>query len=134
MIIKIKNDIEEIGKVCEGVREFCSQNNIPNAKYHDVVLILDEIVTNIISYAYPDGNGHSFSIDLQKSGNFIRIRSIDDGVAFDPLTLEDPDTISSLEERKVGGLGIYIIKRLAESVKYDRIDGQNRLEIKMSIL
>ncbi|MDR3187203.1 MAG: ATP-binding protein [Holosporaceae bacterium] len=134
MPIKIKNNIEEIGKVCEEARIFCSKNDVPDAKYHDVAIILDEVITNIISYAYPDGKEHFFSLDLQKGSGFIRIKFTDDGVAFDPLTLDAPDTISSLKERKVGGLGVYIVKQLAKSVKYSRANGRNQLEIKISTL
>jgi anti-sigma regulatory factor (Ser/Thr protein kinase) len=134
MLIKIKNNIEEIGKICEEARAFCTENNIPDAKYHDLLLILDEVITNIISYAYEDEKEHFFLMDMQKSGNFIHIKFTDDGVAFDPLSMEDPDTVSSLDERKIGGLGIYLVKQLAESVKYARENEQNQLEIKMSIL
>ncbi|MDR2268253.1 MAG: ATP-binding protein [Holosporaceae bacterium] len=133
MLVKIKNNIEEMSKVCDKVREFCVENGIPDERYHDVVLILDEVVTNVISYAYSDGKEHEFSLHLNKYNQHVDIRLIDNGAAFNPLAQEDPDICSSIEERQIGGLGIFIVKQLAEVVEYSRVDEQNQLSIKIAI-
>ncbi|MDR1982418.1 MAG: ATP-binding protein [Holosporaceae bacterium] len=133
MLIKIKNNIEEINKVCDKAKKFCEKNDIPEKKYHDIVLILDEIVTNVINYAYPDGNDHEFNLEIKKSGNYIIIRLVDNGIPFDPLISTDPDVSSSLKERKVGGLGIFIVKQLSEIVEYSRINGKNQLSVTVAI-
>jgi anti-sigma regulatory factor (Ser/Thr protein kinase) len=133
MLVKIKNNIEEISRVCDKVREFCAENNISDEKYHDIVLILDEVVTNVINYAYPDGNEHVFALKINKEGEHIAIKLIDNGIPFDPLVRADPDVDSSIEERQIGGLGIFIVKQLSEVVEYSRIDDQNQLNITVAL-
>ncbi|MDR0677587.1 MAG: ATP-binding protein [Holosporaceae bacterium] len=130
MLIKIKNKIEEISRVCDQVRLFCNQNDISEDKYHDIVLILDETVTNVINYAYPDGTEHEFTLEIsKKKDDSIDIKLVDNGIPFDPLAKTDPDTDSSLEERQIGGLGIFIVKQLSEAVEYFRKDEKNQLNI-----
>lgn len=133
MLLNIKNEINEINRICDEVQKFCKDHNISDEKYHDIILILDEVVTNIINYAYPDGGEHIFTLDLQEQEGHIFIKLADSGMPFDPLAKSDPDIESSLEERKIGGLGIFIVKQLSEIVEYSRIDDKNHLNIIVSI-
>ncbi|MDR2646048.1 MAG: ATP-binding protein [Holosporaceae bacterium] len=133
MLIIVKNNINEISRVCDIVRKFCEEHNVSNEKCHDITLILDEIITNIVNYAYPDNKEHELSVDIDKIGVHITLRLVDSGIAFDPLAQADPDVESSLEERKVGGLGIFIAKQLSDELKYSRINGQNQLDIRVAI-
>ena len=133
MLINIKNDISEISRVCDEVEKFCKDHNISDEKYHDIILILDEVVTNVINYAYPDGGEHTFTLDLQEREGRLFINLSDNGIPFDPLGKNDPDVESSLEERQIGGLGIFIVKQLSEVVEYSRIDDKNQLDITVSV-
>lgn len=135
MLIKIENKVDEISRLCDEIKQFCTDNNVSDEKYHDIVLILDEIVTNVISYAYPDGGVHTFTLDIHKGDDQrIYIKLVDDGIPFDPLSQDEADTDSSLEERQIGGLGIFIVKHLAEAVEYSRLDDKNNLDIVVSML
>lgn len=133
MLLNLTNDIAEIGRLCDAVKKFCDENQIPEAKYHDIILILDELVTNVINYAYPESKG-TCSVKLLYDENqekvFIEIR--DGGVPFDPLAKFDPDVDVCLEEREIGGLGIFIVKQLSDSIEYSRINDKNQLVIKVS--
>jgi anti-sigma regulatory factor (Ser/Thr protein kinase) len=133
MLIIVKNDINEISRVCDVVRKFCEKHHVSDEKCHDITLILDEIITNIVNYAYPDDKEHELSVDIDKIGVHITLRLVDSGIAFDPLTQADPDVDSSLEERKIGGLGIFIAKQLSDDLKYSRVNGQNQLDIRIAI-
>jgi anti-sigma regulatory factor (Ser/Thr protein kinase) len=133
MLIVVKNNINEIGRVHDVVCKFCEKHNISEEKCHDISLILDEIITNIVNYAYPDDKEHEFSVDIDKIGLYIILRLVDNGIAFDPLTQADPDVDSSLEERKIGGLGIFIAKQLSDDLKYSRVNDQNQLDIRIAI-
>jgi serine/threonine-protein kinase RsbW/sigma-B regulation protein RsbU (phosphoserine phosphatase) len=133
MLIKIKNNIEEIRRICDHVTEFCTDNGISEEKFHDIVLILDEIVTNVISYAYPDEDQHDFILDISKENDRIVIKLVDSGIPFDPLDKSDPDVDSAIEERQIGGLGIFLVKQLAETVEYSRTDDNNQLLITVSL-
>ena len=135
MLISLKNDVNEIARLCDEVKKFCEENGVSDEKYHDIVLILDEIVTNVINYAYPDGGTHTFTLDLRKEGDDrISMKLSDDGIPFDPLARDTPDTESSLEERQIGGLGIFIVKQLSEVVEYSRTDDKNHLSVTVSVL
>ncbi|MBR1734405.1 MAG: ATP-binding protein [Alphaproteobacteria bacterium] len=134
MLISLKNDVDEISRLCDEVKKFCDDNGVSEEKYHDIVLILDEIVTNVISYAYPDGGTHTFTLDIKKEGDRISMKLSDDGIPFDPLAKDNPDTESSLEEREIGGLGIFIVKQLSEVVEYSRVDDKNHLSVTVSVL
>lgn len=135
MLIKIKNNVDEIAKLCDEVKKFCDDNGVSEEKYHDIVLILDELATNVINYAYPDGGTHTFTLNLHKDGDErIFMKLSDDGIPFDPLARDKPDTESSLEEREIGGLGIFIVKQLSEVVEYSRVDDKNHLVVIVSIM
>lgn len=135
MLIKIKNNVDEIARLCDEVKKFCDDNGVSEEKYHDIVLILDELATNVINYAYPDGGTHTFTLDLHKDGDDrIVMKLSDDGIPFDPLARDNPDTESSLEEREIGGLGIFIVKQLSEVVEYSRVDDKNHLNVTVSVM
>jgi len=135
MQIKIKNNVDEIARLCDEVKKFCDDNGVSEDKYHDIVLILDELATNVINYAYPDGGTHTFTLDLHKDGDErIVMKLSDDGIPFDPLARDNPDTESSLEEREIGSLGIFIVKQLSEVVEYSRVDDKNHLVVIVSIM
>lgn len=135
MLINIRNDISEISRLCDEVKKFCENNGISDNKRSDIALILDEIATNVINYAYPDGGTHTFTLDIRKEGNDkIFIKLSDDGIPFDPLTADDPDTVSPIEQRQNGGLGIFIVKHLSEAISYFRADGKNNLNITVSTI
>ncbi|MDR2681550.1 MAG: ATP-binding protein [Holosporaceae bacterium] len=130
--MEIKNDLQELDVVCDKVNAFCAEHNL-SERYHDIVLILDELITNIVSYAYPEGGEHIFSLKIERCDDKICICLTDDGIPFDPSSLSSPDTESSLEERKVGGLGIFLVRQLSEALEYSRVDNKNQLLIKVSV-
>ncbi|MDR0555851.1 MAG: ATP-binding protein [Holosporaceae bacterium] len=134
MLIEVKNDIEEINRVRHIVQDFCKSRMVSDKKFHDIIIIFDEIITNIIKYAYQDDQNHTFVVHMDKDNDRVIISFIDDGIAFDPLEKVDPDTQSlSIEERPIGGLGIFLVKQLADVVKYSRIGKQNRLDVTVAL-
>jgi serine/threonine-protein kinase RsbW len=95
----------------------------------DMRLGLEEILTNIFSYAYPEGEGHvevSFSI---QSGGKLSIQVTDWGIPFDPLAFDPPNLERDFSEREVGGLGIYLARRVAHQIVYERTHDTNYLTI-----
>ena len=90
----------------------------------------DEIFTNIASYAYPDGNGSvAVAIEFLSQTQCLRIIFSDSGIAFNPLEISEPDTASALSERKIGGLGMFMVKKMMDSIEYCRKDGKNILTL-----
>lgn len=94
---------------------------------YQVNLALEEVLVNIAKYAYKDGNG---MIDIAYEINEDKLKVVikDKGIAFNPLNKEDPDLTSSIGERQIGGLGIYLLKKMVDELKYQRIDNENVLE------
>ena len=94
----------------------------------------DEILGNIVFYAYPDKAGDvTVRIDYQDGSGLFCMTFKDQGVPFDPLSVEDPDTTLGPEERGIGGLGIFLIKKMMDVVSYEYKDGSNVLSISKSL-
>lgn len=133
MLLKVRNDIQEISRVCSKIKEFCSLNDISEKKCFDILMIVDELATNVIKYAFTDGQCHVFDIKLEKNNQIVHIQMLDNGIPFDPLERSAPDTVSSLEERAIGGLGIFFAKQLSELITYARVDDKNQLDILVNL-
>lgn len=97
-----------------------------------ISVMVEEIFVNIASYAYPDGKGEA-TIIMDFVEDDVEITFVDKGIAFNPLAKEDPDVTLSAEERDIGGLGIYMVKKTMEDVKYERVNDENRLSFKKGI-
>lgn len=91
----------------------------------DIKLVLEEMVTNIILYAYPGETGKEISISLTCENRQLKISITDSGIPFNPLEKPEPDLTLPLEERPIGGLGIYLAKQLMTEMKYNRSEGKN---------
>lgn len=95
---------------------------------------VDELFANIAHYAYnPDTGYATVRIDVPEDPLSVEITFIDGGKQYDPLAKEDPDTTLSVEERPIGGMGIFIVKKSMDAVKYEYKDGKNILTIKKTI-
>ncbi|MDR2794683.1 MAG: ATP-binding protein [Holosporaceae bacterium] len=131
MLVEIKNDFKEMDMICNKIDSFCQEQNIVDEKHHNIALIVDELVTNIISYAYPGGGEHTFSLTIEKCDNRVCICLTDGGIPFNPLSCPSPDVDSPLDERPIGGLGISLVKQLSETIEYARVEDKNQLSIKV---
>jgi anti-sigma regulatory factor (Ser/Thr protein kinase) len=90
-------------------------------------LALEEVVSNIINYAYDDEDEHTIRIRVEHENNQLKIRIIDDGKAFNILKYPEPDIELPAEKRTIGGLGIHFVKTLMDSIKYEFRDNKNVL-------
>lgn len=94
-----------------------------------IELAVDEVFTNICMYAYAPGTGNAvIRVDTKTPGIF-KLLFIDSGIPYDPLAKEDPDTTLSAEDRKIGGLGIYLVKKSMDEMYYERREGKNVLTL-----
>ena len=91
---------------------------------------IDELFGNIANYAYnPDVGPATVRVEIKREPLSVIITFIDHGVPYDPLLNRDPDTTLSAEERKIGGLGIYMVKKSMDGIRYEYKDGRNILTI-----
>ena len=99
-----------------------------------ITVAIEEIFVNVARYAYPEGNGKArFSIDFDSTKSEITFCMKDGGIHFNPLEKPDPDVTLSAEERKIGGLGIYMMKKTMDNVSYAYEKGENILTMTKKI-
>jgi serine/threonine-protein kinase RsbW len=130
MRIELKNDLKEMGRLLDGVESWGQEQGLSPKMIFDLHLVLDEIFTNIVNYGYDDAAEHQVLIDVEREADDVRVRVEDDARAFNPLERPDPDLGVPLEERKVGGLGIYLVRQLMDEVEYTREGGKNVLSLR----
>ncbi len=127
--IVIKNKDEEISKAVELVREYLRHENFSEDCGCSLAVAFDEMLSNVIHHGYNDLSEHSIKIILSVKGkDFIGIIE-DDGVEFNPLLQPEANTSLPLSERKMGGLGIHLVRKMMDKVEYKRIKNKNVLTI-----
>src|SRR6185436_19483438 len=94
-----------------------------------VNLALDELVTNVIKYGYDDADEHRIQVTVTVDGGLLTLSMDDDGKPFNPLEAPPPDLDLPIEERPIGGLGVFIVRSLADSLAYRREQGHNILTL-----
>ncbi len=93
-----------------------------------VDLVMEEVVVNVINYAYPDGQRGSIEVGYRVEGpGKLFVQVSDTGREFDPLAKDPPDLRLGLADRPIGGLGIFLVKRIARAISYSRVDDRNIL-------
>jgi len=125
----IKNSVENLPSLSEKITELCNNWNIPFESINKVNLVVEELVLNIISYGYSDDLSHDIIFDFRFEEKSISVSIIDDAKEFDPLDTNSADTNSEISERKIGGLGIHLVKNLTDSFTYKREGTKNITEI-----
>ncbi len=131
--ITIVNQVEQLEELA-GILETVSEEwDIPMKVSLNLNLVLEELITNIIFYGYDDKNEHLIYIRLYKKDNEIEIQIEDDGKEFNPLLVAEPDIDESIENRKIGGLGIHFVRQIMDSINYRRSDDKNILTLTKNI-
>lgn len=128
--ITVDATFENIELVTDFVNEVLESWDCPMKAQIQIDIAIDELFGNIARYAYTPGVGKAtVRVELSEDENAAVITFIDNGVAYDPLKKDDPDTTLSAEDRDVGGLGIFIVKKSMDDMVYSYEDGQNVLKI-----
>ncbi len=104
----------------------------PMKKVMQITVVIEEMFVNIAHYAYPGGN-RTVCYSVEHDDRFVTFRLADSGVPFDPLAKPDPDITLSAKERKIGGLGIYMMKQTMDDISYEYTNGENILTMKKII-
>lgn len=123
--------IENIETVTDFVNEQLEALDCPMKAMMQIDIAIDELFGNIAHYAYhPEVGSATVRVEVTEDPLAVIITFIDNGVPYDPLAAEDPDITLSAEERTVGGLGIYMVKKSMDEISYEYKNGQNILTIK----
>lgn len=131
--ITVKALVDNLGTVTNFVDDFLDSHDCPMKVQMQIDIAIDEIFSNICHYAYGDSAGEAtVRVDLEDASarKAIALTFIDEGVPYNPLEKEDPDTTLSAEDRKIGGLGIYMVKKNMDEMEYEYSEGKNILSMK----
>lgn len=128
-VFKIDNKEAQISKAIDFVQCFLKKTSFSPDFNTFISVVMDELLSNIIRYAFQDDLLHKISISLSVVEHKLCLVLQDDGMPFNPLDYPVVDTEIPLEKRKLGGLGIYIVRQIMDSVKYENKDGMNILTL-----
>jgi len=127
--LTIPNSLSENARVKEHFDTFAAHYGIPDKTRLKMHVVIDELLMNIISYAYLDDGKHDIGFKVELSADRLKVSMVDDGIPFNPLGIETPDTELSIEEREIGGLGIHLIRKMMDRVSYRRRIDKNVITV-----
>ncbi len=132
--LNIEATIENIATVTDFVNEQLEALNCSMKAQMQIDIAIDELFGNIAHYAYsPEVGKATVRVEVIEEPLSVVITFIDNGVPYDPLKKDDPDVTLSAEERDIGGLGIFMVKKSMDDVRYEYRDGQNILTIQKNM-
>ena len=126
--LQLRSDLNELTRLAVWIEVWARQHDVPDQIAQTVDLCAAEAVTNVMEYGLADADGGEIDVRLGRDGDAVVLQIEDGGVAFDPTTAPPPAPVT-LDSDKVGGWGIGIVARLSDEMRYDRVDGRNRLTL-----
>lgn len=131
--LKLKNQVGELERVNQFVDDIADELGLDMELKMNLNLVLEEMVSNVIFYAYPEGKAADIELVAESDGSKLTFVLSDRGKAFDPTLKADADPDVNPAEREIGGMGIYIVKNIMNEVSYQRLEGQNLLTMTKTI-
>ena len=125
----LHNNIKQIPQLADFIETIADEMHLDQALAMSLNLALEEAVTNVILYAYPEGSDGLVDIEAIMGRNTLRFIISDSGKAFDPTAAPEADVSLGVEDRPIGGLGIFLVRKIMDVVSYERTDGKNILSM-----
>ncbi len=123
-----------LNDLAEAVARFGAANGLSEPQIHNLSLALDELATNTISYGFVDTERRELRVELRIEADEVVAQLDDSGIAFNPFEeVAEPDLHASIDDRPIGGLGVFLTKTLFPNPDYQRIDGLNRITLRASL-
>jgi serine/threonine-protein kinase RsbW len=132
--ISIKNQISELGRVASFIEEIGEELGLGMELQMNLNLVLEEMISNVIFYAYPEGKEATIELVAESDGKELTFVLSDQGQEFDPTLIDEKNMDVNPAERDLGGMGIFIVKNIMNEVTYQRLEGRNLLTMKKEIL
>jgi anti-anti-sigma factor len=129
--LAMKNELSELKNVSGTLAQFLEAHCVPKRAAYAVNLAVDELVVNVVRYAYVDHDVHIIELDLAIQGDQVILRIVDDGRPFDPRT--GPSLDLHAEERQVGGLGLLLVLDMVDVLKYQRLEEKNCVDVRIRL-
>ncbi|SEC63278.1 serine/threonine-protein kinase RsbW/sigma-B regulation protein RsbU (phosphoserine phosphatase) [Rhizobiales bacterium GAS191] len=123
--LTIRNDPADLSVLRETLDRFGAEQGIPGKALFALQVVLDEIVSNVIKYAWPEGGAHEVLVRLAADDTAVRIEVVDDGRPYDPREAPAPAQAAPGSRPRPGGVGIHMVKQLVDGFEYERVDEYN---------
>lgn len=133
MTLHIDNRLQELTRMSAALEEFLATCSVTGRDAYHIQLALDELVTNIICYAFKAQGGHPIRVSLARTPEGLDIVLEDGGKPFNPLEAPEPNLDAPPETRPIGGLGIHFVRKTMDGLSYQRAQGKNILHIRKNI-
>lgn len=127
----IRNDLRELARANELVNGLIESEPLPAATAYAAQLAVEEILSNVIRHAYPEPGRHVITVHVRAGDGQFELNVVDDGREFDPSSAPEVDLDVPLEERRVGGLGIHLVRKMAREIRYRRTVGRNHVRVRI---
>jgi len=126
-VLRVRNDLTEISRLQEVFAGLAEEWRLPSEIEFKISLALEEVLSNVLRHGCMPGAEHKIEVRLARDGEGIEFEVIDDGIAYDPLSRPDPDVTLPLDQRRPGGLGVFLVRKIADELRYERSEGRNHL-------
>ena len=133
LIMTVTNDPPQLRSVREQVDAFGQRNNLPSKSVFSINLVLDELLTNTITYGYADKAVHTINIRLELHDGQLNLEIIDDARPFDPRRAKAPEQKGALKDLPLGGRGIHLVRSYTDNLAYQRKRGRNHVTVTMTL-
>ncbi|MBC7907357.1 MAG: ATP-binding protein [Rhodospirillaceae bacterium] len=124
--VTIGNDLDELTRLAMLVDDFVEKNGLPERISFNLNLCLDELITNIVSYGYDDNHRHEIHVRFSLEDGELICQIVDDAKQYDPFTeAPEPDLDAGVDDRPIGGLGVFLVKEFMDRTEYRRDGDRN---------
>ena len=131
--LTLTNDLKDVPRLATFVEGICEALSFDDMVTMQMNLAIEEAVVNVMDYAYPEGVKGYVDIEVWADEQWLTFVITDSGKPFDPTTKGEVDITLSAEERDIGGLGIYLVRQIMDSIGYEYKDGHNVLTLKKKV-
>jgi serine/threonine-protein kinase RsbW len=129
----VPSEAAQLGVLTQFLQEFWSAAHLPPAQALPFELALEEVFMNVVLHGTTAGALCEVEVSLTLTSDGLMMTIEDEGPGFDPLSLPPPDVTASLADRRVGGLGVFLVRQMMDSVSYERVAGRNQLRMSKSL-
>ncbi|MGE0043716.1 MAG: ATP-binding protein [Vicinamibacterales bacterium] len=133
-VLTLRNDLSELPRITDAVEALAERHQLTSPTVMAVNLAIEEVFTNVVSYGFDEPGEHTIELALAVRDGSVLATVADGGRPHDPLQQDDPDVDVPLEERKIGGLGVMLVRELMDEVTYARRDGRNVLSMRKRVV
>ncbi len=123
------NDLSELSRLATELESFGEAESLSPQTVQQINLALDELVTNTINYGYEQAGQNRITVEIERKGDVVEICLSDNAKAFDPFSAKEPDIDADIDDRPVGGLGVFLVRNLMDTCDYRREGDLNVVQL-----